>query len=304
MRLRRFDPRSVKAVSRAHQRYGRALERQVSAEGMLRPALITADVFTAAFADLSWAESITYFAWDDWAVHPAQRRWRQAHAVAEERLRARKTRVVAVSQPIIDRLRPNGPALVVPNGVEEDEWTGPLAAVRWFEDLPRPRLLYTGTLDDRLEAHDLDEVARRFAHGSLVLLGPAVSTSHLGRVGRRSNVHLRPPVGRSELVAVVRAAEVGLLPHRRTPLTEAMSPLKLYEYLAGGRPVAATDLPAVRGVHPSVELVAAGDSFADAVERALSRGPMPEAERIAFIEANSWPRRIEAVLGAALGVVR
>jgi hypothetical protein len=80
-----------------------------------------------------------------------------------------------------------------------------------------------------------------------------------------------------------------------------MSPLKLYEYLAGGRPVAATDLRPVRGVHPRVELVATGDSFADAVGRALSGGPMPEAERAAFIGANSWPNRVEAMLSAALG---
>ena len=300
-RLRRRDPRSVDALERAHQRYGIALGHRVGAERLRRPVVITADIFTAAFSDLSWAESITYFAWDDWAAHPAHRRWKEAHAVAEGRLRERGTRVVAVSRPIIDRLRPTGPALVVPNGVEEDEWTVPPSVVRWFDDLARPRLLYTGTLDERLDAHDLDEVAQRFSHGSLVLLGPAVSTGHLDRVLRRPNVHLRPPVGRDELVAVVRAAEVGLLPHRRAPLTEAMSPLKLYEYLAGGRPVAATDLPPVRGVHPTVELVAAGDSFADAVERARLRGPMPEAERAAFVAANAWSGRIEAVLGAALG---
>ena len=303
-RLRRRDPRSVDAVERAHQRYGSALGQRVGAEGMRRPVVITADIFTAAFGDLSWAESTTYFAWDDWAVHPAHQRWKAAHAAAEERLRYRHTGVVAVSRPIIDRLRPTGPALVVPNGVEEGEWTVRPPVVRWFDDLPRPRLLYTGTLDDRLDAHDLDEVARRFSRGSVVLLGPDVSTRHLDRVLRRSNVHLRPPVGRPELVAVVRAAEVGLLPHRRTPLTEAMSPLKLYEYLAAGRPVAATDLPAVRGVHPTVELVGPGDSFADAVERARSRGAMPEAKRLAFIEANSWSRRLEAVIGAALGVGR
>ena len=96
------------------------------------------------------------------------------------------------------------------------------------------------------------------------------------------NVELRPRIDRADVVGLITAADACLIPHVRTPMTEAMSPLKLYEYLAGGRPVVATDLPPMRGVHPQVELLGPDADVAGAVGRALARGPMdePRAPRV------------------------
>jgi glycosyltransferase involved in cell wall biosynthesis len=90
------------------------------------------------------------------------------------------------------------------------------------------------------------------------------------------------------------------MPHKRTPLTEAMSPLKLFEYLASGRPVVATDLEPVRQVDGPIVRVAAGSDFVAGVRSALAAGPVSEAERRRAIEANSWSSRSAAVKGLAL----
>jgi len=42
------------------------------------------------------------------------------------------------------------------------------------------------------------------------------------------------------------AADVCLLPFQLVPATEHIVPIKLYEYMAGGKPVIATPLPGVR----------------------------------------------------------
>jgi hypothetical protein len=79
-----------------------------------------------------------------------------------------------------------------------------------------------------------------------------------------------------------------------------MSPLKVYEYLAGGAPVVATDLTPVRGVHERVTLLAPGAPLAAGVVDAIEAGRLPESERRAFIVANSWSRRHDALLDLAL----
>jgi len=107
-------------------------------------------------------------------------------------------------------------------------------------------------------------------------------------------------VPREEITAVLGGADVCLVPHRRTPLTESMSPLKLYEYLAAGRPVAATDLPPVRGIDDRVVLVADGEDFADAVARALELGPAGEDQRQEFLRKHAWRARHERILDLAL----
>ncbi len=116
------------------------------------------------------------------------------------------------------------------------------------------------------------------------------------------NVHVHGSVGRAELIATLRNSDLALVAHRRTPLTEAMSPLKLYEYLAAGLPVLSIDLPPVRGISDRVWLTHAVSDFVDVVDAALQAGPADEAARTAFIEANSWTARHERIIALARGV--
>ena len=99
------------------------------------------------------------------------------------------------------------------------------------------------------------------------------------------------------MVALVTAADVCLMPHVDNALTRAMSPLKLYEYLAGGAPVAALDLAPIRDVSPRVvirEDLGRGD------RSGLGPGASSRADRRAFAEANSWKSRQEPILQLAL----
>src|SRR5207253_4163576 len=107
-----------------------------------------------------------------------------------------------------------------------------------------------------------------------------------------------PPAPRPAVVGLVTAADACLLPHLANALPRAMSPLKLYEYLAGGAPVAALDLEPIRDVSPRVVI---REDLGVAIAEALALGRAPEAERRAFAEANSWKSRQEPILRLALG---
>ena len=211
--------------------------------------------------------------------------------------------MIGVSQAVLDRIQPTGASAVVPNGVAPAEWRQMGAPPAWFTKLPQPRILYIGELvAERLDVEALGEIAARFSHGSLVLVGGIRDRGMLDPLRRHPNVRVRPPMDHAEIRSVVRAAEVCILPHLFNPLTIAMSPLKLYEYLAAGRPVAASDLPPVRIIDPRIVRVPEDHSFADGVEEALRRGPLGEADRLQFIDANSWSRRHRQILKVAFGL--
>lgn len=307
-RLRREYPTSLGGARRACAALDRALERAARDMGLHEPAVIVAHPLLAGLADFAWAGPVTFYATDDWLAYEPHRRWWPVYEESFSLLRARSRRVAAVSAAALQRLAPTGPRAVVPNGIDPAEWCGapgtPSAEWRGAPGTPawarRPLLLYTGTLDERLDVPALLQIARALPQASVVLVGPLLAPEHLAPLRAAPNVTIRPPLARPELLALVRAADLGLLAHRRLPLTRAMSPLKLYEYLAAGLPVVATDLPPVRGVHPSVELVAPGGNYAGAVRAALARGRAGEAERLAFVARSSWRSRHDALLDLAL----
>jgi len=304
-RWRRPDPLTPDEVERAMAAYDRSLRRAAERHGLDHPHVVTAHPFVAGFCELAWADRVTFFCRDDWLSTTAYRQLWPAFAEAYERISSSGRSVAAVSQQILDRIGPTGPSLTLPNGVEPDEWLGPQPPdPEWLAAIPHPRAVYVGTLDQRLDIEGLVELAGKIPEMQIVLLGPVGDDDRLGALEGVANIHTHPHVGRSELVATLRNADLCLLSHRRTPLTEAMSPLKVYEYLAAGCPVVATDLPPVRSISDRVLLspdVASSDGL---VREALELGEWDETARHEFVNANSWRSRHELLLALTQGADR
>lgn len=302
LRLGAVDPTSVDGLARQGAAYSASLRRAARRHGLRDTAVITASPFAAGYGGFEWASSALYYARDDWSELPSRRAWWPAIRAGYERIRASGMPVVAVSQAIIDRIQPTGPGVVVPNGVEPAEWAGPQPAdPPWLADIPHPRALYVGTLDSRLDLEGLRVLANARPDLHIVLLGVVGEPDYVRSIDGVSNIHVLPPTNRAGLVAAVRNSDVCLVSHVRTELTAAMSPLKIYEYLAGGAPVISIDLAPVRGIDERVILTDSTADFADVIDHALALGPQEETRRLAFVDANSWRSRHDDILATAFG---
>jgi glycosyltransferase involved in cell wall biosynthesis len=86
----------------------------------------------------------------------------------------------------------------------------------------------------------------------------------------------------------VRAFRAGLIPFRRTPLTEAVNPVKLYEYAAAGVPTVTTRFSDEVDAWGDAARVADGvDAFAAACRAVLAMAPDTASLR-AFARRNDW----------------
>lgn len=297
LRLRRADPDDEAGIRAAYRAYSRSLRRAAARRGMTRPEIITTNPLLAGFGDFGWAGGVTYFGRDDWLSSPRFEPIWPVFRQAYENIARSGMVVTAVSRQILDRIAPSGPSVVVPNGVETAEWVGPRpVAPAWFDAIAGPRAVYVGTLDSRLDVRGIQDLAHRKPDLSIVLLGPLADPEFVAPLRELHNVHVHASVGRAELIAVLRNAELTLLAHRRTALTEAMSPLKVYEYLAAGCPVISIDLEPVRDLSDRVLLVDSVSDFADVVDRALALGRQGDDEREAWVQQNSWTSRHAVIL--------
>lgn len=168
--------------------------------------------------------------------------------------------------------------------------------------LPGPRLVFTGAIaEKKLDLPLLAQVARARRDWTIVLVGPVgLGDPHtdVAALQAEPNVHLLGARRYEELPAVLRGADVALIPYRASELTASIFPMKVYEYLAAGRPVVATPLPALEGVS-EIAVADGADAFAAAVQRELA-GDTPErrAARSAAASAHSWDRRLGDIAAA------
>jgi hypothetical protein len=78
-------------------------------------------------------------------------------------------------------------------------------------------------------------------------------------------------------------------------MTDAMNPLKVYNYVAAGRPVVATAVANLEEVGDLVAVARDADGFIAAVEQALAQGAAPVLSP-ARVAALSWDGRVAAML--------
>jgi teichuronic acid biosynthesis glycosyltransferase TuaH len=221
----------------------------------------------------------------------------------EERRRLREADLaLTVSTALGDRWRSAGvDTCLFPNGVEYDLFST-CDETEAPDDvaLPPPIAGYFGHLSERIDLRLLEAIAGQ--RHSLLLVGPCQPTFELSRL---DSLLALPNVqwvgGRSmgELVAYLGVVEVGLVPYSDTAFNRASFPLKTLEYLAGGRAVVSTPLPAVALLGTDLVTCAeGGEAFAEAVGRLLAQPASPELveRRRSFARAHSWPHRAEQLL--------
>ena len=145
--------------------------------------------------------------------------------------------VIATSDEVLRGLglRAGIPSIVLPNGVD----------VRQFAATNGPRrdvAVYVGALDSRFEWDDIRFLAGRFMSWRFEIYGPAGQAP----AGLPSNVALMGPIEYDRLSEVFGSSRIGLLPLTAVPVNAGRSPMKLYEYLAGGLGVLSTSTRTIR----------------------------------------------------------
>src|SRR5690606_22529372 len=103
---------------------------------------------------------------------------------------------------------------------------------------PRPRVVYTGVADHRLDPKLFEEILKINEVASLNFLG--IATDEFRRdfhPSRPDAVAFFGSIGYSAIPALLREGDVAVIAHHRTPFTDAMFPEKLNEYLSSGLPV-------------------------------------------------------------------
>jgi GT2 family glycosyltransferase/glycosyltransferase involved in cell wall biosynthesis len=179
-----------------------------------------------------------------------------------------------------------------------------------LDHLPRPIVGFFGAFADWLDVDWMEEAAGRFPDWSFVYIGRESFAQPIARqrwnsFSTRPNVHVFPQAAPEKLAQFLAQMDVCTLPFQDIPVARGMNAVKLYEYLAAGKPVVAASLPETEPLR-DLGLIATyrthEESFL-ALEQAVQTGANAEAVtlRLQFAARNTWAHRVDQ-LAAALGL--
>jgi glycosyltransferase involved in cell wall biosynthesis len=219
----------------------------------------------------------------------------------ERKFVRRADSIVVAGGNLAQRIRMLGrDSQVVSHGIELEHWRGPGTPTSLLDGFERPLILFWGLIDRRLHLEALGALNRVMTAGTIVLVGPQQDPD--GALQALERVRLTGPSPYETLPALAKAADVLIMPYADLAVTRAMQPLKLREYLATGKPVVATRLPALAGWDGSMDIVDTPAQFASAVQHRAGH-PLPDAQSAArqCLQRESWSRKAEEFANILLG---
>jgi glycosyltransferase involved in cell wall biosynthesis len=245
--------------------------------------------------------AVIYDITDDWTAMTQSDRLTKLIATQDQQLCRMADAVIVCSERLRQLKQDTARNLhLIPNGVDAKHYasvfdgTGPLpdAATRWA----RPVFGYTGSVHgDRVDVELVREVARRI-DGTLVFIGPDMLTAEQRRrMTEPGNVIVNGPVSYQELPQYMRAFDACVVPHCVSAFTESLNPIKLFEYLAAGKPIVSTDVAGFRDYPQFVLIACTADEFAAACKSALGEPADRPAARRHEAAKHSWSSRVDKI---------
>jgi glycosyltransferase involved in cell wall biosynthesis len=188
---------------------------------------------------------------------------------------------------------------LIPNAADVEHFarasdvSTPVAAE--LETLTRPIVGVIGTLQYWIDFDLIRYLAERRPTWSFVLIGPRGRLARTDKVEHLANVHFMGRRPYADLPSFARGFNVCLNPYVMDDTALNCSPLKLYEYVASGRPVVSVDMPEARKF---ADVIGIGTSYEDVLtklEDALgpdALDPTAVASRMRAAAAHSWTARL------------
>jgi len=236
-----------------------------------------------------------------YGIHPEESK--QKLVKLERKMLQKADIVITVSEKLfMSKRKFNKNTYLVPNAVDYDSYDSSLQSntnpPKDIGVLPKPVIGYSGLISTRLDFEIIDHIAVKHPEWSLVLMGGVNRgcDNILRRFQKYENVHLPGPKPIDKVPYYVKHFDVCIIPYGKNEQSENLSPLKLYDYFALGKPVVTTDFPAARKFRHVIKISNSKESFLKNIEEALLNDSNQFFEKRRKIASeNTWEHRIEEI---------
>jgi hypothetical protein len=229
-----------------------------------------------------------YYCVDDFGTWPGVDH--AAMTQMEQHLVARADRIIAVSETLQGKISALGrESSLLTHGIDLNLWqkVGATETLPCVQGLERPLIIFWGVVDRRMDTTFVHRLANDLDRGTILMVGPTCAPD--SSLYASKSVLQVPPVAYEHLPKLAQAANVLIMPYADLPVTQAMQPLKLKEYLATEKPVIVRDLPATRAWADCLDVADSPEAFSRLVRLRLATGlPSEQLSARARLADETW----------------
>lgn len=240
---------------------------------------------------------VVYDCMDEWAGFPGVG---EAVVALEDGLVREADLTVVTAARLQEKLDGRAARLLLArNGVDLEHYRRHYGENALLGEARHPVIGYFGALASWVDVELVEKIARRFTEATLVLAG-GVFDVDLSRVVELPNVRLLGQRPYDEMPRLLWHFDVCVIPFLVNDVTEAVNPVKFYEYISAGKPVVAPRLSELLPYGDLCYLAGGHDEFLGGIEQALAEpadDPRRELRR-RVAEENDWRERYRAIHGA------
>jgi teichuronic acid biosynthesis glycosyltransferase TuaH len=160
-----------------------------------------------------------------------------------------------------------------------------------------PTIGYFGTIGKWFDVELLVKLARKLPEMNFVIIGPIGNKDIILETKEIDNIKLLGPKDFSELPSFLESFDVCIMPFLINSLVQDVNPVKIYEYLAAGKPVVATSYDELAEFKENIYLASGSEEFEKRIREAIQDDSETlRLNRIDYASKHTWEVRSKVII--------
>lgn len=239
---------------------------------------------------------------DNWLKHPEIEDKRKLIATTFRKIKKEADIIFVVSQVLKEEFSDaKGLVSLIPNGVDQEFFKVTQREVpSGLRELSRPIVGYAGHLGKRIDIALLSFLAQQLSRINFIFLGSFLDKRWVRSLFKYKNIHFLGDKHYSQLPSYLNSFDICIIPHNVGELENEGDPIKLYEYLAAGKPVVTTPIAGVDVFKDVITIARTKEEFRDGIiywlKRIKEEPNLSEKLRANITKEHLWSTKAEQML--------
>lgn len=229
---------------------------------------------------------------DNFVANPDKQREHEARISRESDL------VICVSKSLYELKRAEKSNVhYIPHGVDYELFSNAQASAKshYTEGIPGPIVGYYGTMTANNDIEMMEYCARQLPQLSFVFAGH-ITTGDYSQLASMPNVFLLGKLPYESIPSLCHSFDVCMLQWKMNDWIRNCNPLKMFEYMAAGKPIVSVEIKEVVQYADIVSVAKNKEDFCRSIEWEIHNDSEERrAERIGIASKHSWENHVERI---------